>query len=276
MKLSPITFTAIILALLTVLPSYGRKDPKKKHESYAAGTLPPEPDAPQQKATAERIVAPQQDMHKPQVQQQQTPKGRINANYRQGIDVSHYQYSIDWAALARNENISYAYIKATEGNNLRDDYYRRNLEGARRAGISVGSYHFYRPNVDWRQQLELMKAVIKPEEQDLVPLIDIEKFSGSEAAFVSNLRQFVEAVTRYYGKKPLLYTYQNFYNKHFLNMFRDYHWMIACYSPAEPVLKDGRTYIMWQYSCSGRLSGIRGDVDRSCLMPGFDLRQLQM
>ena len=95
--------------------------------------------------------------------------GHLNSSYRQGIDVSHYQYTIDWERLAANENISYAYIKATEGSNLTDEYYRQNLEGAHRVGISVGSYHFYRPNVNWRDQLELMKRIVlaSTEEGDL-------------------------------------------------------------------------------------------------------------
>jgi lysozyme len=52
--------------------------------------------------------------------------------------------------------------------------------------------------------------------------------------------------------------------------------MIACYSTSKPVLSDGQPYMMWQYSCKGRLAGIRGDVDRSCLMDGHALKTLKM
>ena len=60
----------------------------------------------------------------------------VSHNYawasKEGIDVSHYQGSIDWDAVAAGENISYAYLKATEGATLVDDTYARNLaEGAR-------------------------------------------------------------------------------------------------------------------------------------------------
>lgn len=277
MKIHILPALALTVATLSVLPAKGQRSSRKAvHHTYSSTNLPTEPDAPQRKAYADQTVMPQQDEpHKVQTRSS-FGRGHINTTYRQGIDVSHYQRNIDWHRLARNENVSYVYIKATEGNSLLDEYYRKNLEEAHKAGISVGSYHFYRPNIDWRQQLEFMKRIVKPEEQDLVPLIDIEKFSGTPATFINDLRQFIEAVTKHYGKKPLLYTYQNFYNKHFLNLFQEYHWMIACYGDVEPYLQDGRDYIMWQYSCSGRLSGIRGDVDRSCLMPNFDLKQLQM
>ena len=168
------------------------------------------------------------------------------------------------------------YIKATEGASLVDEYYQQNLEGARKVGLSVGSYHFYRPTIDWRVQFDNMTSTIQKESQDLVPIIDIEHASGSEEEFIDNLRQFIQTVTQHYGKKPLLYTFHNFYNRHFVGLFPDYHWMIARYRNDEPTLDDGKQYIIWQYTQSGRLSGIRGKVDRSQLMSNFSLRQLQM
>lgn len=263
----------LVLACMCIMPVAAKDSRKKKPNTYSAGnSVIIEPDHLAVKSTAERTVHPQ----KLDLIAQPKAHGKINNKFREGIDVSHYQYDIDWARLAREENISYVYIKASEGESLTDEYYRRNLEEAKKAGISVGSYHFYRPNVSWNIQLENMKAIVKANEQDLIPLIDIEKFSGTESAFIENLTRFIEAVTKHYGKKPLLYTYQNFYNKHFLGLFKNYHWMIACYGNVEPVLKDGRTYIMWQYSASGRLSGIRGDVDRSRIMGNHSLKELQM
>ena len=263
----------LLIACMVVMSAAAKDSRKKKPDSYTAGnSVIIEPDRLAHKSKAERTVAPQK--REPIAQ----PKGygKINNKFREGIDVSHYQYDIDWARLAREENISYAYIKASEGESRTDESYRRTLEGAKKAGISVGSYHFYRPNVSWNVQFENMKAMVKAGEQDLVPLIDIEKFSGTESAFIENLTRFIEAVTKHYGKKPLLYTYQNFYNKHFIGLFKNYHWMIACYGNVEPVLKDGRTYIMWQYSASGRVSGIKGDVDRSRIMGNYSLKELQM
>ncbi|WP_298948899.1 GH25 family lysozyme [uncultured Alloprevotella sp.] len=200
----------------------------------------------------------------------------MNLKYKEGIDVSHYQGEIDWEEVVRNEQISYVYIKATEGASLVDEYYLQNLEGARRVGLSVGSYHFYRPTIDWQIQFDNMISTIQKESQDLVPIIDIEHASGNEEEFIDNLRQFIQKVTQYYGKKPLLYTFHNFYNRHFVGLFPDYHWMIARYRNDEPTLNDGKQYIIWQYTQTGRLSGIRGKVDRSQLMGNFSLRQLQM
>ena len=277
MKHRIISALFLLLGLATALPAHAdnENDKRKRKGAHvtAGNSVIVEPDRAPLQARMQYTITPQQDFHI-NVAGASRGHGHINANHRQGIDVSHYQYTIDWERLAQNEDISYAYIKATEGNSLLDDYYRQNLEGAHRVGISVGSYHFYRPNVNWREQFEFMKRIIRVEEQDLVPLIDIEKAGG--ARFISDLREFVNAVERHYGRKPLLYTYQNFYNKYRCGQFPDHPWMIACYSDKQPVLKDGQPYIMWQYSCKGRLSGIRGDVDRSCLMEQHALRQLKM
>lgn len=72
----------------------------------------------------------------------ETSHSRINNKYKEGIDVSHYQGSIDWDEVVNNTPISYAYLKATEGASLVDKTYARNLSEARRVGLSVGSYHF--------------------------------------------------------------------------------------------------------------------------------------
>ena len=173
--------------------------------------------------------------------------------------------------------ISYVYLKATEGASLVDDTYERNLTEARRVGLSVGSYHFYRPNVDWKKQFDNMTSVVKTENQDLVPIIDIEhRGSVSAEDFIADLRSFIEKVTAYYGKKPLLYTYHNFYNRYLQGEFTDYHFMIARYRSDSPALNDGKDYIMWQYTQTGSIPGIRGHVDRSKIMGNFSLNQVMM
>ncbi len=110
-----------------------------------------------------------------------------------------------------------------------------------------------------------------------MPIIDIEhRGSVSSEAFISDLRSFIEKVTEYYGKKPLLYTYHNFYNSYLQGEFTDYHFMIARYRSDSPTLNDGKDYIMWQYTSRGSIPGIRGHVDRSKIMGSYSLNQVMM
>lgn len=203
--------------------------------------------------------------------------GHHNDKYREGIDVSHYQGTIDWKRVADEGGVSYVYIKATEGADLTDNRYATNIREARKAGLSVGSYHFYRPRADVDAQFANMTRVVNKKEQDLVPIIDIEDDRApSEEVFIANLRRFIELVTKHYGRKPLLYTGQNFYNKHFQGLFTDYQWMIAKYQDEPPVLLDDHFYLFWQYTAKGSVPGIRGNVDRSCLMGNGSLKLVLM
>lgn len=187
----------------------------------------------------------------------------------EGIDVSHYQGKIDWEKVAKESGARYAYMKATEGGDLTDEFYSYNIREAKAAGLLVGAYHFYRPQRGVEANFKNMVSVIKRGDIDLLPIIDVETVGGvSRERFLADLQQFVKRVERHYGCPPMLYTGQNFYNKHFQGLLTDYCWMIAKYQEEPPVLLDGHTPCMWQYTQHGRISGVRGNVDRSRLISG--------
>src|SRR5690349_2704594 len=59
-----------------------------------------------------------------------------------GIDVSHHQNEIDWRKVA-HDDVSFAFIKATEGGDHRDTRFATNWKEAQAAGLKVGAYHFF-------------------------------------------------------------------------------------------------------------------------------------
>ncbi len=260
--------TLLIISSLLALPVEARKKPKNGASDNAVELT--EPDAIAPKAFKDKVHQRQSEIT--------THHGVVNDKFTEGIDVSHYQNAINWKTLVANHQISYAYVKATEGSNLTDEYYAYNIREAHEAGLSVGAYHFYRPNVNWEDQFNNMANVVQAKDQDLVPIIDIEdRGKVSLDKFISDLKQFIKKVTKHYGKKPVLYTGQNFYNKYLSGTFKDYVWMIAKYNEAEePYLSDGKKCEMWQYSAKGRFSGIRGNVDKSRIMNGFKLKNIAM
>ena len=189
--------------------------------------------------------------------------------------MSHYQGSINWREVAKERNILYAYIKATEGTNLVDNTYHTNLRGARKAGLRVGAYHFFNPNANAREQFRNFSTVVKLKEQDLIPIIDIEHRGKSPLPeFRNRLKQFLQMVERHYGVRPILYTSRDFYNKYLSGPFTHYKYMIARYHPDIPQLCDNAAFVMWQYSATSRIPGIRGNVDRSCMMDSYTLSDI--
>lgn len=256
----------VTLGMLSApIGTYAKDKLPRKVKSEAAYLMQVEPDRPAAQAPKHSNLLA--------VAEAQNPIRVFRSYGREGIDVSRYQGRIDWQSVAADNNISYAYIKATEGASLVDPTFRYNLTEARRAGLKVGSYHFYRAHISIEDQLRNLTSNVKASEHDLLPMIDVEVTNGvPQEKFIKDLRTFVDAVTKHYGRKPVMYTFQNFYNKHFLGeQFKDYVWMIAKYHKDEPVLRDDLNYAMWQYTATGRVIGVRGDVDRSRIMSGYSL-----
>lgn len=58
-----------------------------------------------------------------------------------GVDVSHYQGTIDWETLSQ-QNLDFAVIKATEGSTHIDDRFEENWQAAEQTHLYLGAYHF--------------------------------------------------------------------------------------------------------------------------------------
>lgn len=191
---------------------------------------------------------------------------------RFGIDVSRYQGNIDWQRVSTDQNVSYVYVKATEGESLVDRTYHYNLKEARKAGLKVGCYHFFRPNVRAEEQFKNFSTTVDKNEQDLIPIIDVEirGRSGIET-FHKRLRTFLDMVEKHYGVVPIIYTSSNFYNKYLAGRYTRYKYMIARYKEEIPELTDDIKFVMWQFTANGRIKGINGPVDRSRFMDDYRL-----
>ena len=55
----------------------------------------------------------------------------------------------------------------------------------------------------------------------------------------------------------------------------EYKLMIAMYTDEEPELADGRDITMWQYTSHGRITGVRGNVDKSRFMGNHELKEIR-
>jgi lysozyme len=97
----------------------------------------------------------------------------------EGVDVSNYQGTIDWAQVAQTK--AFAYTKASEGTSYTDPTFFANYAGIRKAGMKAGAYLFFHPAQDPTLQAnllvsQLLKAGFAP--GDLVPMIDLEITEG--------------------------------------------------------------------------------------------------
>jgi lysozyme len=179
-----------------------------------------------------------------------------------GIDVSHYQKKIDWKKVA-DQDIQFAFIKATEGETYKDSFFCENWMEMKAANIKRGAYHFFRPTLSPELQAINFIETAELGHGDFYPVIDLEvtdEVSSEELREKVNI--WLSIIEGHYKVKPIIYTYQNFFNDHLAGYYKDYPIWIARYTSWwKPRLCAGQDWQFWQYGNRGRLQGIDGNVD---------------
>lgn len=179
----------------------------------------------------------------------------------QGIDVSRYQLHIDWAEVA-DQDVHFAFVKATEGATHLDTLFQKNWQLIREAGIRRGAYHFFRPRTDAGLQAAHFIRQVELLDGDLPPVLDIEVLDNVDPReLVLALQFWLRTVEDHFGVPPILYTNLKYYNRYLAGHFDDYPLWIARYNEEEPILACGRNWQFWQYGNRGTLPGIDGYVD---------------
>lgn len=77
-----------------------------------------------------------------------------------GVDVSHYQGTINWEQMIA-KGVRFAIIKAAEGTSWVDPKFDRNAMECTRLGLPFGSYHYWYPTFDTKlQAMNLVNAMM--------------------------------------------------------------------------------------------------------------------
>ena len=86
-----------------------------------------------------------------------------------GIVLSHENNVKDWDMVAQDSSVQFVYLKATDGASVQDSKYKKSLKAARKAGLKVGSAHYFRMTSTPEDQFKNFKKTVKVDDQDLVP-----------------------------------------------------------------------------------------------------------
>lgn len=187
----------------------------------------------------------------------------------QGIDVARYQENVDFAR-ARAAGTHFVFMKATEGKDYIDPNFRLNWQRARDAGMPRGAYHF----MTWcslaSEQAAWFTQNVPYDPSALPPVLDLEwnnhsscKVKPSKADALEKIRLMLDVMERHSGKLPIIYTDINFHRdilagEYFPNAF----WLRS--TAAEPHERyENRPWTFWQYTQTGVVPGVRGEVDRN-------------
>ena len=181
-----------------------------------------------------------------------------------GIDVSEYQGYINYNSV-RNAGIDIVYIRTSEGTNFIDPYFRENYNNAKAAGLKVGFYHYVtsRSTQEAIEEADYFASVINGTSPDCLLAMDFEYFGGLSNSEVNAISiAFLQRLEEVTGKKAIVYSDAYNAGNVFDSSLSSYPLWIAEYGVEEPELF--RNWSVWtgfQYSDTGRVSGINGNVD---------------
>lgn len=199
--------------------------------------------------------------------------GDSNYTYRLGVDVSHYQGSIDWNKV-KAAGYDFAFIRigyrgyGTAGTLGLDKEFRNNIQNAKAAGLDVGVY-FFAQAVNEAEALEEAQFVLDNlagEALQMSIVYDPETIEDAQARtdnvtgeqFTKNTITFCNAVKNA-GYEPMVYS--NMLWEAFeldLEQLEEYPIWYADY---ESLPQTPYSFSIWQYTNKGRVDGISGNVD---------------
>jgi len=197
-----------------------------------------------------------------------------------GIDISHYQGTIDWEqlknAMIEGCPVRFIIIKSTEGASRLDENFHENFNQARDYGFIRGVYHFWSNKSSAREQAYFFLNKVHLTEGDLPPVLDIEHKPADKSVedFQRDVLTWLHIVEDKYHVKPIIYTYYKFKEKYLsAPVFDDYPYWIAHYY-VDKVQYQGK-WKFWQHTDAGKLPGIKGYVDFNIYNGSYyDLRKL--
>ena len=192
----------------------------------------------------------------------------IKGSQTTGIDVSSHQGSIDWATV-KAAGIDFAIIRVgyrgtKTGVLVEDSYFKKNIQNATANGIKVGVYFFTQAVTEAEAVEEASMALSLVSGYSLSYPIFIDTESGNrangldKASRTAIVSAFCKTIANG-GRTAGIYASKSWYNSN-LNMsgLSGYYIWVAQYKTSCTYTGN---YNMWQYTSSGKIPGISGNVD---------------
>ena len=203
----------------------------------------------------------------------------LEADSYAGVDVSAFQGDIDWEAV-KASGIDFAMIRlgyrgyGQAGRLVEDEFAQKNLKEATEAGIPIGVYFFSQAlSIDEvNDEIIFMLEILGDYRLDMPIVLDWE-IPGVENPRTKNMdaRTLTDCMLHFcqtmeeLGFQPMVY-FNWYQSEHllYLTELEDYPFWLALY-------QDRMVYPwkieMWQYTDSGRVPGINGNVDINVYIP---------
>jgi GH25 family lysozyme M1 (1,4-beta-N-acetylmuramidase) len=179
-----------------------------------------------------------------------------------GIDVSKWQGNIDWSKV-KNDGIEFAMIRSSYGTSSLDPKYEINYKGAKDNGIAVGVYHYsYATTVATaKKEVDFLIKTLEGKQFEYPICLDLEdkaQIDLDKKILADIALVYFDALTEA-GYYPMLYSSKGWFTGKLYDSSLDVfdRWVAQWSSKLTYTGEVG----MWQYSATGSVSGISGNVD---------------
>ncbi|MBS6764858.1 MAG: LysM peptidoglycan-binding domain-containing protein [Clostridium sp.] len=176
------------------------------------------------------------------------------------IDVSEHQGNINWDQV-KSTGVEGVIIRCGYGDNIAsqdDKQWKRNADECTRLGIPFGTYIYSYATSMAQAESEAQHVLrcVKGYKLSYPIYLDLEH-AGTEAGAVERAKRFgdlIEAAGYWCG----IYANLNWWNNYLPGLDRFTKWIAQYNSSCD---YSGKNKDMWQYSSTGRVAGIAGNVD---------------
>ena len=198
---------------------------------------------------------------------------------KMGIDVSRHQGKIDWKKVA-NDGVEYAFIRvgfrgSSEGKMVEDEQFLNNIKGALDNGIDVGVYFYTQATSveEAKEEAKFLLDLIEPYKITYPVVLDLEEVEGKSRTDGMTQQDFTDAALAFLetvkgaGYTPMIYgNLKTFFIMLDLDQIEEYDKWFAYYQA--PVYFPYE-FSVWQYTSSGIVDGIKGNVDLNVCMKDY-------
>ena len=208
---------------------------------------------------------------------------RLGINVTAATDLSSWNGTVDFKKMM-TAGVSMGWIKLSEGTTHQNPGREKKFEDARKAGFTVGAYHFGRPDTysgdprDWEKEANnflIQLESVGCHDGDLIPVLDLEAgMKTDDNHNVSWCLNWLDMVGKETNTTPMVYTarwaWQLFVmkaDKTAIDKLLEYPVWYAAYLRGkrlvgpEDKLRGWKEWDVWQYTGHGTLDGIKGRCD---------------
>lgn len=188
-----------------------------------------------------------------------------------GIDVSDYQGTIDFSKA--KEDIDVVIIRVASGSDYEDSTWKSNYENARAEGLYIGFYQYVTAiSVDEAKiQAQYFYDLVSDKTYDIGLVMDFEPSDDLSTDAINEIaKAYLEELETLSNKSPIIYSDVSRVESLWDSSLSKYPLWVAEYDVSAPSsIGSWSEWIGFQYSDTGSISGIDGNVDLDYFKSSF-------